>query len=128
MSRDIPESDWKIFHQLHPIAVNRFCQQVLADLEKVITDTAGTAHERNLEAYELIHKQNRRMADAFDDLRRSTARFQIAMILSFGLLTEEEFMRFSPETREALLLFTDPKSKNRKFRYFSDTLHPDSSC
>ena len=39
------------------------------------------------------------MSQLFNDLRRSTALTQIALIQSRGLLTEEELLRFSTETR-----------------------------
>lgn len=30
MEREIRESDWKLFRQLRPLALDRFCQRVLA--------------------------------------------------------------------------------------------------
>ena len=29
MSREISEADWKLFRQLHPLALERFCERVL---------------------------------------------------------------------------------------------------
>ena len=31
MAREISETDWKLFRQLHPIAMERFCERVLSD-------------------------------------------------------------------------------------------------
>jgi hypothetical protein len=45
------------------------------------------------------------LAQAFNDPRRSTAWLQLAIIRSRGLLTDEEFDRFSPETQGAVQVF-----------------------
>ena len=33
MQRTITEPDWKVFRQLHPVALDRFCQRVLAEVD-----------------------------------------------------------------------------------------------
>jgi hypothetical protein len=102
MPLTIPESDWKRFRQLHPIALERFCQRVLAEVEKLTSATDKTSHERYLAVFQLIKRRDRELANAFDDMRRSTALRQLACIRSHELLTEEEMARFSPETRGAV--------------------------
>jgi hypothetical protein len=52
MTRTIPESDWKVFRQLHPIALNRYCEEVLQDIAQIAGDTKTTPHERHLKIYE----------------------------------------------------------------------------
>jgi hypothetical protein len=102
MSHTINESEWKVLRQLHPIALERFSQRVLEEIGRVASDNTRSSHERYLAVYSLVHQRNREMADAFNDLRRSTALVRLIAIQSHGLLTEEEFSRFSPETREAV--------------------------
>lgn len=102
MPRAIKESDWKLFRQLHPIALERFCQRVLGEIVHAAADTGKSAHQRYLDVFRLIERRDKELAHAFDDLRRSTALTQIAIIQSHGLLTEEEFSRFSPETRNVV--------------------------
>lgn len=106
MSREIKESDWKLFRQLHPVALERFSQRTLSEIERINADNAKSFHQRYLDIFEVIGRCDREMAQLFNDLRRSTALFQIAYIQSSGLLTEEEFSHFSTETRsfvEAML-------------------------
>jgi hypothetical protein len=105
MTRTISEADWKVFRQLQPIALERFCQQVLEEIEQISLDTARTQHERYLAVYRLIHDRDRELADAFNGPRRSTAWQQLACIQARRLLTEEEMARFSAETREVVQLF-----------------------
>ncbi len=102
MSRAIHESDWKVLRQLEPIALERFCQQVLSEISRFASDTNKTSHERYLAVFKLIEMRDRELANAFNNLRRSTALQQLACIQSHELLTEEEMSRFSAETRAAV--------------------------
>ena len=101
MSRQIRESDWKVFRQVHPVAVNRFCEQVLSEILSIASDSTKTPYERYLAIYKLIRERDRILGDAFDDMRRSTALLRLSVIHLHGLLTEEEMARFSPEARDA---------------------------
>ena len=105
MRREIRESDWKVFRQVHPVAVNRFCERVLSDIMSAVSDTTKTPHERYLEICKLVRERDRILGDAFDDMRRSTALLRLSVIHSHGLLTEEEMARFSPEARDAFTLY-----------------------
>src|SRR5262245_12836301 len=99
---DISEPDWKVFRKLQPVALDRFCQRILAEVEAVIADKSKSNHERYLAVYRVVKDRDRQVADLFNDMRRSTARLQLAQIQSHALLTEEEMSRFSVETRDLL--------------------------
>jgi hypothetical protein len=101
----ISEPDWKLFRQLHRIALERFCERVLSEVGQLASDTGKSAHERYLAVFKRIQKRDKDLADGFDDMRRSTAWRQLAIIRSLGLLTDEEFARFSPDTQDAVRLF-----------------------
>lgn len=105
MFRSVSESDWKVFRELRQVALQRFCDRILAEA-RVELDRAGlTAHERYLKLYELIQRRDDEIARGFNDFRRSTALLQIGIMHSMRLFTPDEFRRFSPETiRSAELL------------------------
>jgi len=103
---DIRESDWKLFRELHPVAVNRYSQRFLEDVARVVGDGSKAPHDRYGEIYSLVQQATKDLARAFDDKRRSTAVVQLAIIHSYGLITEEEMSRFSSETREAITQLT----------------------
>ena len=103
MERQLPEKDWKLLRKLAPVALERFCGRVLKDATAIANAPAKTSHERYLELYKLLKKQDRDLASAFDDHRRSTAFIKLAWIYSLGLLTEAELGSFSEETRETAL-------------------------
>lgn len=106
MTQSIPESDWKLFRQLHPIALNRFCDKVLRDIATISGDAKATPHERYLRIYKVIHQRDRTIADAFNDLRRSTAILRLISICSHKLITEDEIARFSEGTRDSIARFS----------------------
>ena len=103
--RDIKESDRKLLRQLKPVALDRYCERVLSEVGRAAAEPGASAHARYLNVFNLIQRRNRELADAFDDVRRSTALLRLACIRSHGLLTDEELARFSADTREALRSF-----------------------
>ena len=107
MERGILESDWKLFRQLRPLALDRFCMRVLADVGRLAADTGQSSHERYLAVFHLLRRRDEELADAFNNPRRSTALVQLARIRAEGLLTEEEFAGFSPQTRASVQLFVE---------------------
>ena len=107
MTRDIRESDWKVLKQLHEVALNRFCQQALSDIEGIVTDTSRTPHQRYIALYEIVQRRDKEIVKVFDNLKRSTAFLQIAALRSRHLLESEEFLRFSEETRALVEVFLE---------------------
>jgi hypothetical protein len=106
MTRQISESDWKLFRQLHPIALGRMCESILSEMCRIASDTDKSAHERYIEVFKLLQHRDDELAEAFNDMRRSTAWRQLALLRSRGLLTAEEFAQFSADTRDAVRLWS----------------------
>jgi hypothetical protein len=100
MSREIPESDWKVLRELHKVALERFCRRVLAEIDRVSSDTARTFHDRYSKIYRLIKRRDRELALAFDDPSRSRAIQQLAAMHSLKLIEPEELLRFTFASRE----------------------------
>jgi hypothetical protein len=110
MNRTIPESDWKLFRELHPIALNRFCDQILTDIADVAGDTKATPHKRYLRIHQIVQQRDQKMAEVFDDPRRSTAIMKLRLICSHGFITEVETERFTQETRDAITRFAEQRA------------------
>lgn len=102
MSGQIKESDWKLLSQLKTDALERFCQRILSEIESINANNAISAHQRYLEIYQVIERRDKEVAAIFNDHRRSTALNELAAIQSHSLLTPEEFLRFSQETRDSV--------------------------
>lgn len=104
MEYSIRESDWKIFRELHEIALQRFCERALGEVGALLSDAKKTPHERYLAMWKLMRCRDKGVAQAFNDFRRSTAETQLAIIQRHELLTEEEMSRFSDEMRQRIAL------------------------
>ena len=109
MSRVISESDWRLFRKLQPLALERFCERVLSEINQISCDSNKTSHQRYAAIFKLLERRDRELADAFNDLRRSTAWRQLALIQSHGLLTEKEMADFTAETRGVIELLAGIK-------------------
>jgi hypothetical protein len=102
MASDIKESDWKLFRQLHPVALERYCERVLTEVQAAMIEKSEGAHGRYLKLYDLVRERDKMIGRLFNDPRRSNALILLVNIKQEGLLTAEEFARFSPETRERI--------------------------
>ena len=104
MPREIKESDWKILRRLHPLALERFCERVLAEIERVTHESGRSFHQRYLDTFKIVDQRDREVGRIFDNSKRSNALTMLAQLRSNGLLTDDEFSSLSPETRSAIEL------------------------
>ena len=104
MTREIKESDWKVLRRLHPLALERFCERVLAEIEHVNNDNTLSFHRRYLDIYAIVERRDREMGRIFDDLKRSNALTMLTRMRANRLLMEEECSSLSAETRNAIEL------------------------
>lgn len=95
--RDINESDWKKYRELHPILLDRYCQRVLEEAGSLCTKAGKNNHQCYLDLYRIIEQRDREMGQLFDNPKRSTAILQIMAINVHGLFTQEEFSSFSQD-------------------------------
>jgi len=99
MRDTIAEPDWKLLRKLHPIALDRFCHRILAEIASVGSDASRTNHERYRAIYQLLKRRDREIANGFDGMSRSQALIRILALRRLGLFTDDEFGRFSEEMR-----------------------------
>jgi hypothetical protein len=111
MTRGFPETDWKLFRKLQAMALERFCERILAEIAELAAKPDQSAHQRYLAIYKRLHERDDELANAFNDSRRSVALQQLACMQSLGLLTPEELAGFSPPTRESVELLADMRKR-----------------
>ena len=102
MQHKPPEADWKTFRELREVALQRFSQRILDEVERVTQHVQKTAHERYVDIFRLVRARDREMAAAFNDPRRSQMVAQLAAIYAHDLLQSDEFARFSDSTRDTV--------------------------
>ncbi|MFK0574134.1 hypothetical protein [Endozoicomonas sp.] len=95
----IPERDWKVVKKLHPILLQRYCQQVFQDVHALTEDDECDYHEAYQELYDLVHDRNKAMRELFDGLTRSKATLMVLAWKNYGLITDDEFEMFNEETQ-----------------------------
>jgi hypothetical protein len=100
----IAEADWRVLRRVHSLALERYCERVLAEIERVTQNSAASPHQRYLDIFKIIERRDREIASIFNDPKRSNALTMLARIRAAGLLTEDEFSGLSPETRSAVEL------------------------
>ena len=105
MSHGFPESDWKTFRALREVALERFCERVLEELEPLCLDTSKSHHQRYLDLFRLLRDRDEELAHAFNDPRRSRMIVQLAAIHAYGLLEPDELARFTQDTRDTIESF-----------------------
>ncbi|HET6764835.1 MAG TPA: hypothetical protein VFH27_14215 [Longimicrobiaceae bacterium] len=98
----LPERDWKHLRVVHRAALERYCARVLADCASLTADPSRTAHERCLALFRFVQDRNDELAGTFDDMRRSTAIHRLLQMRHLGLVTDEDWGGFSPETQERI--------------------------
>ena len=102
MATDIKESDWKLFRQLHKIALERFCERVLKEVRTAAAEHTDGYHDSYLKVFALIRDRDKIIASAFNDPRRSNAFILLANIKREGLFSAAELDQFSSEARQAI--------------------------
>ncbi len=95
----IPERDWKVVKQLHPVLLQRYCQQVFQEVHALTEEDDCDYHDAYQALYDLVHKRNKAMRDLFDGLTRSKATLMVLAWKNNNLMTDEEFERFSEATQ-----------------------------
>src|SRR5687767_18514 len=99
--KTLTESEWKQFRQVLELALERFCQRTLSEMVAKANEPAKSHHQRYGEVNLYLRERDRELSRTFDDVRRSTAFFQLAFLYEANLLEDEELARFRPETIEA---------------------------
>ena len=87
----VTEANWKRFKVLKAQALERYCQAVLDDAEKIGRNKKQTAHERYLELFTLIDERNEEMGKAFDGHSRSKVSLQLYVMRQLELITDADY-------------------------------------
>ena len=116
MSSDLPESDWKTFRKLREVALERFCERILAEVGRIASGAKRTSHARYLAAYALIQERDDQIARAFNDSRRSVAAMQLAAMMSLDLIRRDELQYFSLRTQGIVEALRQPMRRARAIK------------
>jgi len=102
MSRDIPERDWKKLRSIEEAALNIACERIFQKITKLIESRGAQSHKYYLKLWKVLHEEDKEISLMFDDLRRSTAIFKLAMWKKNGILSGEDFEDLTKETQKRI--------------------------
>jgi hypothetical protein len=100
--RTIPEKDWKQMRSIKERVLDDACARILICIENILQKRDGRNHEAYLELWDLIEKEDAKIALMFNDLKRSTALIMLAQWHSHGLVSESDLALFTEETRNTV--------------------------
>ncbi|BBP57757.1 hypothetical protein [Pseudomonas sp. St316] len=96
----ISDVDWKHYNKLRDLALERFCQGVLADAQTIAQNDAVSAHARYRVLYGLMRERDKSLAMAFNVSRRRDISLSLRLLIAYDLLSDQELMVLSEELRE----------------------------
>lgn len=110
MNNQIKESDWKVFKELYPQALERFYDRAVNELQKIVTEGEMSSEDRYHKIYKTVQERDEKLARLFDNAyRRSVAFIQLVLYYREGLVTKEELNQLSEENRERILAIVEDK-------------------
>ena len=109
MKDNISEKDWKKLRSLKDPALNIACERIFEKIKKLIESRGSESYKYYLKLWEKLREEDKEIALMFDDLRRSTAIYKLAMWKKNGILSNESFNELSEETREHIDLILTRK-------------------
>ena len=99
MTGSIKEADWRVFKQIKEMAIERYCERVLAEYREVIDDTDTHPHNRFLLMNRLTENRDKQMALIFDGHARSKMTRQLYGMRLEGLVDDDQLAQLSEELR-----------------------------
>jgi len=102
MIEQIKESDWKVFKELNPLALDRYCKRVLNEVNGIINENDVGVHDRYLKMYKVVHERDKRMGEIFDHFSRSKAFIDLVVYYRENLISDEELSRLSEENQKRI--------------------------
>ena len=120
----ILESDWKKFKELREIALDRFCQGVLADAKTISQNGALSAHTRYRMLYRLMRDRDKALVDTFDNngYSRNSALMGLWLMVMHDLLTDAELSVLS---ESALNAISDVVRQPYEIEWLEETVRKD---
>jgi len=100
--RTIPERDWKQMKSMKARVLDDACARILTSVESIVQKRDGRNHEAYMDLWDLLKKEDRKIAYMFDDFRRSSALLKLMQWQHYGFVSESDLALFTAETQNKL--------------------------
>lgn len=101
--KDLPEKDWKQLKKLKDQVIHRFCDEVLMKVKPITENKGNDSYKAYQNLWEVLDKTEDELSLMFDDIVRSNALLKLAIWRKRNLLLDEEFEKFTQETRDLII-------------------------
>lgn len=98
--RHIKESDWKYLRKIKEKVLNRHCDAILEAVEMIVQNRKGEEHKSYIQVYRIMKEKDKEIGITYNDLKRSNAIEKICHMRRHFAMTDEEFSKFSSETKD----------------------------
>jgi len=103
--KDLPEKDWKRLIKLKDSLIQRFCDEVLMKVKPITENNGNDSYKAYQDLWEVLEKTEDELSLMFDDVVRNNALYKVTIWRKRGLLLDEEFDKFTQETRDLIISF-----------------------
>jgi protein-tyrosine phosphatase len=94
------EQDWKNFRDMIPHLRERYLAERNKTFSEILNNPDRTPTEQFWDTLEAMNKQKKILADCLDGHSRSNMDLSIMLMLSYGIMKEEDLEIFSEELQE----------------------------
>lgn len=103
-----PEEDWKRIRSLKDRALEKACSRVLGEVSEIAKSRDPDSHTVYLHLWKILQHEDHDIELMLNDLKRSTALFQLASWYKNGVISENDLQGFTEETRNIALSMGHP--------------------
>jgi len=91
------EKDWKLYSKLIPELRENYLQEKNIEIIKILEDNVKTETDRFWDARNKIEREKKILINCLDDNSRSNMVFHMCLMYKYGMLTEDDLLKFSDE-------------------------------
>lgn len=106
MTYQASEHDYKYLKKLTPIIHERICKKINIETLGILTNEKLTNIDKYNEISSQVNDTDKKVHELFHDIKRSTTFGKVYVLYKRNLLSEEEFLRFSEDTKELIKKMT----------------------
>jgi hypothetical protein len=99
MRGPLPERDWKYLRSIEKALLSELCRRINQRAVEIVQASSGSDHEKYLALFKHIEASDRIVGDCFDDWRRSNLDLKLRFLCRHQLITVEQILNLSDETR-----------------------------
>ncbi|MBU0711773.1 hypothetical protein KJ762_02350 [bacterium] len=91
------EKDWKIYSKMILDLRERYLKEKNIEIKQILEADGKSETDRFWDARDKIEKERKILIDCLDDYSRSNMVFHMCLMYKYGMLKEDDLLKFSDE-------------------------------